>query len=85
MVVLERPAAAPLSHRQYPGNSYRMRRHTDLSEAIPPRASRAVDAETARIVEASSVPDESSHRPRIRWRVCNIQCPLTSGPDGTPG
>ena len=32
------------------GNSYRMRRHTELSKAIHPTASRAVDAETARMV-----------------------------------
>ena len=35
------------------GNSYRMRRHKDLSKAIHPTASRAVDAEQAQMRQTS--------------------------------
>ena len=41
------------SGRMRKGNSYGMRRHKDLSNAIHPRASRTVDAEQAQMGQTS--------------------------------
>ena len=50
------------------GNSYRMRRHMELSKSIHPTASRAVDAENAKREEASRGTTRSKHRSPRRER-----------------
>ena len=47
------PAAARCHIVNIRGNSYRMRRHMELSKSIHPTASRAVDAENSKREEGS--------------------------------